>query len=79
MKEKLLKKRLQTLSVEDCYQMDSILESAIHNLNNVSVQELGQSRTLVEEDIQSIPRSVYLNSSFETRNLGKIRDKIRRN
>lgn len=51
MKEKLLKKRLQTLSVEDCYQMDSILESAIHNLNNVSVQELDQSRTLVEEDI----------------------------
>jgi hypothetical protein len=34
---------------------------------------------LVEEEIQSIPRSVYLNSSFESRNLGKIRDKLRRN
>ena len=78
-KEKLLKKRLQTLSVEKNFQMDSILESAIHNLNNVSVEELDQSRTLVDEDIQTIPRSVYLNSSFDTRNLGKLRDKIRRN
>jgi hypothetical protein len=50
-KEKLLKKRLQTLSVEKNFQMDSILESAIHNLNNVSVEELDQSRTLVDEDI----------------------------
>jgi hypothetical protein len=31
--------------------MDTILESAIHNLNNVSVEELDQSRTLVDEDI----------------------------
>ena len=50
-KEKLLKKRLQTLSVEKNFQMYSILESAIHNLNNVSVEELDQSRTLVDEDI----------------------------
>lgn len=31
--------------------MESLLESAINNAHNVSVQELDESRTFVEEDI----------------------------
>jgi hypothetical protein len=51
MKEKLLKQRLQTLSVDNSYKIDRVLENAIHNLNSVSVEDLDQSRTLVEEEI----------------------------
>jgi hypothetical protein len=40
MKEKLLKQRLQTLSVDNSYKIDRVLENAIHNLNSVSVEDL---------------------------------------
>ena len=45
----------------------------------MSYEDLEDSRSVVEEDIQSVPRSVYLNSAFAYRNLGKLRDKLRVN
>ena len=35
------------------------------------------SISVIEEDVQGIPRSVYVTSSPNYRNLGKVRDKIR--
>ena len=46
---------------------------------SMTVEDLHNSRNVVEEDIQAIPRSVYLSSSFEHQNLGKMRDMLRKN
>jgi len=44
-----------------------------------SLEVFHNCRDFIEEDVQSIPRSVYLNSKFKHTNLGKVRDMLRSN
>lgn len=69
-------KKLQGESTDDTNQL-LYLENDPYQ--SMTVEDLHNSRNVVEEDIQAIPRSVYLNSSFEHQNLGKMRDMLRKN
>ena len=49
------------------------------SLDKVSLDTIANTRKLIEEDIQGIPRSIYLSSKYEHRNLARLRDRIRVN
>jgi hypothetical protein len=46
-------------------------------LSHITVDEVYNSRNVVEENIQSVPRSVYLSSHYGKMNLGRVRDMLR--
>ena len=56
------KSREQTLVAKEVTKYQSLREISPSALGNLCIDELCEGRNLVEENVQIIPRSVYLNS-----------------